>query len=58
MLIGGGGVGNPKTASSIFAALNASGMLRDVAVPTAFVGLSLLGIGLLAGIAGGRSHEP
>src|SRR3954451_7786178 len=42
MLIGGGGAGNPKTASSIFAALDASGMLRDVAAPTAFVGLGLL----------------
>jgi hypothetical protein len=58
MLIGSGGAGNPKAASSIFAALGASGMLRNVAAPTAFVGLCLLIIGLLAGVFAGRSHEP
>jgi hypothetical protein len=58
MLIGGGGVGNPKTASSIFDALEASGMLRDVAAPTAFVGLALLIIGLLVGVVAGRGHDP
>ena len=58
MLIGSGGVGNPKTASSIFAALQANGSLRDFAAPTVFVGLCLVIIGLLVGVVAGRSNEP
>jgi cytochrome bd-type quinol oxidase subunit 2 len=58
MLIGGGGAGNPKTASSIFATFNASGMLRDVAAPTAYVGIGLLIVGLVAGAVAGRVREP
>ena len=58
MAVGGGGAGNPKTASSIFAAMEASGQLREVAAPAAFVGVGLVIAGLLAGVMAGRGHEP
>jgi hypothetical protein len=57
MAVGGGGAGNPKTASSIFAALGASGLLREVVAPAAFVGVGLVIVGLLAGVMAGRGHE-
>ena len=58
MTIGGGGAGNPKTASSISAAMGASGLLREVAAPVTFVGVGLVIVGLLAGVMAGRGHEP
>jgi hypothetical protein len=54
MTIGGGGAGNPKTASSIFAAFQAGGLLREVAAPIAFAGVGLVIVGLLAGVMAGR----
>jgi cytochrome bd-type quinol oxidase subunit 2 len=56
MAIGGGGAGNPKTASSIFAALGASGQLRGIAAPAALVGVGLVIVGLLTGVIAGRGH--
>ena len=58
MAVGGGGVGNPKTASSIFSAFMASGRLREFAAPTAALGLVFVVAGLLAGVIARRSHEP
>lgn len=58
MFVGGGGVGNPKTASSIFSSFMASGQLREIAAPTAGVGLVFLVAALLAHVIARRSHEP
>ena len=58
MAIGGGGAGNPEAASSIFAAMGASGLLRQVAAPVTFIGVGLVIVGLLAGVMAGRGHEP
>jgi cytochrome bd-type quinol oxidase subunit 2 len=54
MVIGGGGAGNPKTALSIFSALEASGLLREFAIRIAVVGLVVLVAGLLAGVIARR----
>ena len=35
----------------------ASGLLREVAAPAAFVGVGLVFVGLLAGVMAGRDHE-
>ncbi len=58
MGIGGGGAGNPKTASSVFTALEASGLLREFATRIALVGLGVLVAGLLAGAIARKRHEP
>ena len=58
MVVGGGGAGNPKTTSSIFSALQASGQLRQVAAPVACVGLGLVVVGLITGVLAGRRNEP
>lgn len=58
MVVGGGGIGNPKAASSIFSAFMASGQLSEIAAPTAAVGLVFLVAALSAGLIARRIYEP
>jgi hypothetical protein len=62
MAMGGGSGGqNPKTSTSIFYSLQASGQLRGVAAPIALGGVVLVVAGLVAGLMAGlmdRGHDP
>ena len=49
--LGFGGIGNPKSASSIFSALALSGYLRQFAMPLAIFGLCAIIAGIIATIA-------